>query len=352
MKVAVIGCGGISHFHVDGFKAAGCEFAWFCDIKAEAAQAYADQYPGSKVTTDYKEVLADPEVKLIAVTSLTSTHNEIVKAAIEAGKGVICEKTLGMNGADALDMCLCAEKNKGFLVTSYMKRFFPAVKKAKELLEGRQIVSVYAKSYQPSPGLYLDAGNPGYKAFGDYLRDYYGGGVLVCGGSHIMDQIHFFCGVPTACCGKLDILPGTSFDRDANAMFFFENGAVAHFEAYWHEYRRGGFEQNGWDEETVINCTDCVVTVKTPLWHKPEYNAARVSFMDAVSGEYQEFRYEAENAFTLHSIDEVKRFENGEAPAVDGWDGYIADMMIDAVKESSEKGEIVKINYDKAMPVK
>ncbi|MBQ9358646.1 MAG: Gfo/Idh/MocA family oxidoreductase [Abditibacteriota bacterium] len=352
MKAGVIGCGTISRFHVDGFREAGCELAWFCDIDPARSKAYQDLYPGSKTTADYREVLADPEVSIVAVCILTSLHNEVVKAALAAGKAVICEKTLGMNAVDALDMCLFAKEKKGFLSTGYMKRFFPALQKAKELLEGKKIVSVYARTYQPFPGLYLGDSSQ-QKATGDFLRDYMGGGVVVCGGSHIMDLLHWFCGLPVACAGQLDMVPGAEgFDRDANALFWFENGAVAHFEAYWHEYRRGGFEQNGWDEEIRINATDCAVTVNTPLWHKPENNAARVSFMDAVSGDYMEYRYEALNSFTLHEIEEVKLASEGKAPSVDGWDGYVADVMIDAVKEASRTGKKVKIAYHEAMPRK
>ncbi|MBR4749406.1 MAG: Gfo/Idh/MocA family oxidoreductase [Abditibacteriota bacterium] len=352
MKAGVIGCGTISKFHVDGFREAGCELGWFCDIDPARSGAYQALYPGSKTTADYRDVLADPEVSVVAVCTLTSLHNEVVKAAIAAGKAVICEKTLGMNAADALDMCLFAEEKKAFLSTGYMKRFFPAVQKAEELLKGRRIVSVYAKTYQPFPGLYL--GDPSQqKATGDFLRDYMGGGVVVCGGSHIMDLLHFFCGLPTACAGQLDTVPGSDdFDRDANALFWFENGAVAHFEAYWHEYAKGGFEQNGWDEEIRINTPDGAVIVKTPLWHKPENNAARVSWLDAVTGEYTEYRYEAVNSFTLHEIEEVKRVAEGKAPAVDGWDGYVADVMIDAVKLASRTGDKVQIAFDKAMPRK
>ena len=349
MKVGIIGCGGISKFHVVGFEQAGCELAWFCDIHEPNAQKWAEQYKDSKVTKDYKEVLADPEVKMVCITTLTNLHFEMVTNALKAGKAVICEKTLGMDSKEALEICKVAKETNGWLVTAYMKRYFPAIQKAKEILENTKadIVSVYALTFQPFPGLFL--GPFDYvKDTDNFLNTFMGGGAVVCGGSHIVDLLHYFCGLPTACCGAMSFsTPEVSFDRCSNAMFWFENGAVAHFEANWHEHRKIGFEKNGWDESITINTNKGQIIIQTPLWHEPEKNAARISYIDALTGEYTEYRFDNVNPFHLHTIDEVKRFENGEPPAVTGWDGYVADVMIDAIKESHEKDSKVKIKWDK-----
>lgn len=345
MKVGIIGCGGISRFHFVGYEKAGCEIAWCCDIKEENAKNWASKY-GSKVTTDYMDVLNDPEVKMVSVTVMTNLHNEIVKAAAKAGKAILCEKTLGMDAPDALDIMKTATKYNSWLSTAYMKRYFPAVKKAKEIIEetGAEVISVYARTYQPWKGSFLGPFD-GCAEISKFLSTFLGGGVLVCGGSHILNLLNYFCGLPKSCCGEMNFAPTSITDRCANAMLWFENGAVAHFEASWHEYRKAGFEKNGWDERFEINTTKGQIKIATPQWDEPERNAARVSYLDAVSGEFTEYRYEIVNPFHEQVKEAVECVEKGLPPIVNGWDGYIVDVMIDAIKEAHETNSKVEMKW-------
>src|SRR3989304_6141319 len=92
----VIGCGNISRFHFSGLEKAGAIVKWVCDLNEGCARPWADKF-GARYTADYQEVIADPEVTLVDVTTISSVHKAICLAAIAAGEGGVCEKTLAAN---------------------------------------------------------------------------------------------------------------------------------------------------------------------------------------------------------------------------------------------------------------
>jgi len=95
--LGIIGTGRIGSMHLENICTQLPEFKlkWACDLKIETDTKMQDlvkKFGIPKVTTDYKAVLADPEVKAVMVTSSTDMHTEIVLAAAAAGKDIFCEK--------------------------------------------------------------------------------------------------------------------------------------------------------------------------------------------------------------------------------------------------------------------
>lgn len=109
LKIGFIGCGGIAmDKHLPGMatQRARVELYAFCDIIPERAEEARQKYgcPGAKVFTDYRELLACPEIDAVHVLTPNVKHCEISCAAMEAGKHVICEKPMAATYADALKM--------------------------------------------------------------------------------------------------------------------------------------------------------------------------------------------------------------------------------------------------------
>ena len=108
MKVAIIGCGTIANnAHMPSYsRNPKAEMVWFCDLIIEKAEAAKAKYgnENSRVTTDYREVLADPEVQAVSVCTPNNVHAEIAIAAMKAGKDVLCEKPAGRTYAEVEQM--------------------------------------------------------------------------------------------------------------------------------------------------------------------------------------------------------------------------------------------------------
>lgn len=103
------------------------------------AKAVADQYGARYSTTSVDEVLADPEVDLVMITSRHDLHGASVLRALEAGKHVFVEKPLTLDATD-LDRIetFYREHPKGpVLMVGYNRRFSPAIARCLEVLQGR-----------------------------------------------------------------------------------------------------------------------------------------------------------------------------------------------------------------------
>ncbi|MCD9024870.1 Gfo/Idh/MocA family protein [Cohnella silvisoli] len=327
-KFGIIGCGNISRFHFNGLEKAGADIVYISDIHEPAAKPYVDKYK-AKYSPDYKDVIADPEVTVVSVLTSAKYHKEICLAALRAGKDVICEKTMANDGAESIEIAQAAKTSGRLFYTSYMKRFFPAVQKAKELLPqlGR-LFSAQARAYQNwGDSLYeLDNGDGQ-----QWILDAYGGAVIKCAGSHMIDMTLHLLGRPDSLYAHIDYISNSRVDRKANALFEYANGMVAHYETAVHPLTRVGYERNSWDEKLEINGVNGRLEIYTILWDQPENNGALLVHYDNATESSTEYRYpsldpfEAEMAYFHTCLTDRKQ---GQPDVIDGMN---VDLVIEAM---------------------
>ena len=109
-----------------------------CGLEDKVAKAFADRWGYKSHTTDWKKVIADDKVDLVDICVPNNVHAEIAMAAAEAGKAILCEKPLALNGSQAKTMVEAIEKAGVANMVSFNYRRVPAVTLAKMLIdEGR-----------------------------------------------------------------------------------------------------------------------------------------------------------------------------------------------------------------------
>lgn len=348
LTAAVIGCGNIVRFHFSGLEKAGARVKWICDINPEAAQPWVEK-TGAAYTADYQEAATDPEVDVVVVTPISSLHKEMCLCAIEAGKAVICEKTLATNPEDAAAIIRAAETKGTLFYTAYMKRYMPAVAKARELLpEIGAIISSWIRSYQPwgriwverPQGSFLDKPADGPS---EVVRRY-GGGVLVCGGSHSLDLTHFFLGRPRKLYATMKVPEGSDFDLQAAVFMETDNGPV-HYEVCAHPLDRIGFMRDGWDERLEINGVDGRLDVYISKWDQVETKTGYCVHYDNRTGEATEYRFPVESAFDLEVMHFCAQIEKGEQGPQGRDTGYVVDELIAHIGKSAAAGQAVAVEY-------
>lgn len=108
LKIAIVGCGGISHMHAERFlKLADCQVTALCDIIPERTQAYQSKYfADAKCYGDFDTLLAEAEGKVDAVLLATphTLHYGQAKAALQRGLHVLTEKPMVTSSAHAYDL--------------------------------------------------------------------------------------------------------------------------------------------------------------------------------------------------------------------------------------------------------
>ncbi len=151
IRCGVIGLGWFGEHHVDTLQQLPqADLTAICTRRPERLREVADKYHVPKTYTDYRELLADPEIDLVSIVTHVGDHLEPTLAAIRAGKNVFLEKPM----ADSVESCdriiaeLYAAREKRAFMVGHVCRFDTVYALAKEeIAAGRlgKIVSLHAR---------------------------------------------------------------------------------------------------------------------------------------------------------------------------------------------------------------
>jgi len=190
LRAGVIGAGAIGPAHLRGYQAAeGVEITAVCDVHKGRAEAAAAQFKAKQVFTDYRKMLAGDAVDVVSVCTPNHTHMPIAVAALQAGKHVLCEKPLAMNGKEARRMVAAAKQSRRLLMTAQSMRYGSGAQLLKRMADGGRFGDLYFGTAM----LLRRTGIPrGW--FQDAKQS--GGGPLIDIGVHVLDFLWWVMGMP------------------------------------------------------------------------------------------------------------------------------------------------------------
>lgn len=155
ITVAVIGTGRAGLIHARNFasRTPGACLVALADPREQALAKASQELAGVSTYLDPAEVIADPTVDAVVVTTPTVFHEGIVVAAAKAGKHVLCEKPMAMS-VDECERMIAATQATGIkLQLGFMRRYdpnFAAAKQAIELGDIGDVVCVRSLTHGPS----------------------------------------------------------------------------------------------------------------------------------------------------------------------------------------------------------
>src|SRR5438876_8042651 len=114
-----------------------------CARDAAKVKAFADQWGYESVETDWRKLVERKDIDLIDICTPNNTHAEIAIAAAKAGKMILCEKPLAMDGPEGLRMVEAVEKAGVPTMVWYNYRRIPAVTLAKKLIEEGRLGRIF-----------------------------------------------------------------------------------------------------------------------------------------------------------------------------------------------------------------
>tara|TARA_B100001173_G_scaffold294705_1_gene288826 strand:- start:1482 stop:2450 length:969 start_codon:yes stop_codon:yes gene_type:complete len=136
IKWGIAGLGNIARKFAGDLKGvAQAELIGVASTSRDRAKAFQKEFDGQKAYDKYEDLYRDPEIEVIYIASLNQNHKAMTMAALEAGKGVLCEKPLGLNTKEIKAMVALAKKQNCFLMEALWSRFNPAIQKAKQWIE-------------------------------------------------------------------------------------------------------------------------------------------------------------------------------------------------------------------------
>ena len=121
VRVGVIGCGSVSRVYVPHMQRMNIphprvEIVQIADIDENRRKVAEENYGITNFTTDYREIIENPEIDLVLVLAPMQIHGAITREALNAGKHVLCEKPLSMSLHEAADLVELAKTSKGYLL--------------------------------------------------------------------------------------------------------------------------------------------------------------------------------------------------------------------------------------------
>jgi predicted dehydrogenase len=144
VRVAAVGCGYWGPNVIRNLDAVpGFELCCICDVDADRLRPVAARYPSARTTTDVEDIFADPAIDAVYIATPVSSHFDLVKRALDAGKHVLVEKPLATTVEQAETLAELAVIRRLTLMVGHTFVFSPPVRKVKELIDSGSIGPIY-----------------------------------------------------------------------------------------------------------------------------------------------------------------------------------------------------------------
>jgi len=209
MTLGIIGFGAMGRAHAYAVEALPyfypnlpfrARVGGICTTDPERSRRIAEEYGYERAYDDPMRMIADPHIDAISICTPNRLHAPLLRACIDAGKAVLCEKPLCTDADEAWEIARLA-KEKGIVSQIvFQNRYLGAVLRAAEMIAQGRLGRILSFRFD-----YLHASciDPDRRASWKQNADICGGGVLFDLGSHVLD----LC---THLCGGVEAISGTS----------------------------------------------------------------------------------------------------------------------------------------------
>jgi predicted dehydrogenase len=147
-NIGVIGAGMIARAHLGNLQKTGrAKITWIAARNPENLERVRAEFDIPNKTRNYKDILKDPAVDVIVITTPPDLHSEMYMAAVKAGKHLLLEKPMAMN-MDEIDQMLALKTQYPDKVamecSGRHSRLIPKYRKVKEMIDSGALGEIYA----------------------------------------------------------------------------------------------------------------------------------------------------------------------------------------------------------------
>ena len=147
LRIGVIGLGWFGEIHCDAIIGTpSLELASLCTRTEDRLNELGKKYGVKKLHKDYKDMLADPDIDAVSITTMWDQHTDITIEALKAGKHVFLEKPMASTVADCEKIIAASKGAKGILQIGHIVRFNPRYRAAKKAISEGAIGKVLSLS--------------------------------------------------------------------------------------------------------------------------------------------------------------------------------------------------------------
>ncbi|MEA3335095.1 MAG: Gfo/Idh/MocA family oxidoreductase [Chloroflexota bacterium] len=223
VKYGIIGLGWFGEFHGEALASLpNVELHSLCTRTESRLEQLGEKFGVTNLYTDYNEMLEDPELEAVSITTMWDQHTGPTLAALRAGKHVFLEKPMASTLVDCRAIVDAANASDKFFMVGHIVRFNPryaAVKREIEAGKIGKIVSIYARRNVP-----VSIGAAVLPKIGPIIGD----------GVHDTDIMLWYTGasIETAYAQTLNV-NGHRYPDIGWTMYRFDSGAIGVCENVW-----------------------------------------------------------------------------------------------------------------------
>ena len=355
LRVGVLGAGFGAAVHVPAFLSEGWDVVALWGRSAERTREAAEGVGVAAWEGGWRDLVERPDVDAVAIATPPAPHREMALAAVASGKHVLCEKPFALDAAEAAEMAAAASRAGLTALVAHEFRHAPQRSHIARLLEQGYIGEPLVASLELLIGR-PPAGETPPLTWQGRAAD--GGGLLGALGSHYIDGLRHWFGDVEEASGRLSVLrperrdpvTGDPVLADADDTFsfhlLFRSGVVATMTATWTAFPAAGARIHLVGSEGVLEATQ-----PGPNPQPDGVVRAGRAGEDGLTelptpSDLVPFRDDRDHrlmAFRLLVRDFERGIRSGASPAPSFEDGARAQAVIDALRESSERGSVVEL---------
>ena len=235
IRVGLIGAGFMGATHSTAYRSISnifgdditVELEVVADMSEDHARALAEKYGYKRWTTNWEEVVSDPNIDMVDITTPNASHCPIAIEAAKHGKHVYCEKPLAMTAQEALDAADAVEKAGIVTSVGFNYVWNPIQQYVRELIASGELGEVVNFRGTFDQDFYND---PNQKHEWRMLKSASASGALGDLASHTISLSQFLVGDITEVCGMTKIIVDKRPDpKDPSVMLPVENDDIVQF---------------------------------------------------------------------------------------------------------------------------
>jgi predicted dehydrogenase len=220
VRWGILGTGAIaSSFATDLARVPHAELRAVASRSELSADAFARRFGIPVRHLGYEALVEDPTLDVVYVALPHPWHHAWTRAALLAGKAVLCEKPFTVNAAEARDLVATARQERRFLMEAMWTRFLPSLAQVREILDSGTLGEI--RTVQADLGVQMRP-DPASRLFAPAL----GGGALLDLGVYPVSLASFVLGAPQSV-HAVATSTDTGVDAQCSAILRYASGAHA-----------------------------------------------------------------------------------------------------------------------------
>ena len=257
----------------------------------------------------HEELLADPRINTVYISAVNAAHYSWAKAALEAGKNVICEKPCTTRESQTRELFALAKQKGLFLMEAQKMLFLPAVLAVKEAIDSGKLGKIRMAEFNHSF----------YGSYNSWMYDEAaGGGPLLSSGIYVIELLQFLFDCDIAeIHGFATRHPGTNVEESYALSGRMENGVLFSMK----------------NSTTALMQNNACIYGEKGYAEIPEYwKARRVIFCDHQTRDVREFPCDHELVYEARHIADCLEKGLPESPVVTGEFSARAITVLEKIK--------------------